>query len=218
MIDFIINNILEFLLNIFKEPRIVVVLISILPIVEARGAIPIAISYGLNPLEGWLYAFIGSSLITPILLLVLLPFIKWLSKTKLFAKAGNYIYNKFESKSKGIKGANGIISNELSAAEKQKIDRKKMLGVFIFVAIPLPLTGVWTGSAVASILQLKFPKALISIICGNLVASGIITLLCVFFEKYINWIILALAIVAIVTVILLIIKIIISKPKVKENK
>lgn len=196
------NAIFDALLKVFKYEEIVVALVSVIPIVEARLAIPIAIRYGISAPYGWLLAFLGSSLIVPLLLLVLIPFIKWLSKTKLFAKVGQTVYEKFEKKSQGLTAENG----------EKKSDFKKMLGVFLFVALPLPLTGVWTGSAVASIIKLKYPKAVAAVIVGNLVASGIITLLCVFFEKYIDYIILALTIIAVAVVVVLIIKIILHKP------
>lgn len=195
----IADIIFDALLKVFKYKEIVVALISILPIVEARLAIPIALRYGIHPAFGWLLSFAGSSAIVPLLLLVLIPFIKWLSSTKLFKKVGETIYEKFEKKSRSVQG--GVS------------DFKKMLSVFLFVAIPLPLTGVWTGSAVASIIGLKLPKATAAVVAGNLVASGIITLLCVFLEKYIDWIILALTVIAIAVVIVLIIKIILHKPK-----
>lgn len=187
------------LLYVFQNPRVVVLIIAILPIVEARLAIPIAIGYGLSGWESWLWSFLGSSAIVPILLLVLMPFIRWLSKTKFFRKVGLVLTEKFEKKAAGVN-------------DEKKSDWKKMLGVFVFVAIPMPLTGVWTGSAVASIAKLPYPKALLSVIAGNLVASAIVTLLSVFLEKYVNWIILAISLIAIVVVIILIVKIILHKP------
>ena len=147
----------------------------------------------------------------PLLLLALIPFVKWLAKTKLFHRLGEVIYEKFESKSKSVGDGGG--EEAVSPEAKRKSDLKKMLGVFVFVAIPLPLTGVWTGSAVASIVKLPYGKAVASVIGGNLVASLIILLLCRFFNAYINYIILALAIIAIVVVIALIVKVIIHKPK-----
>ena len=86
MVDALINAILEFLQSVFVIPQIVVTLIAILPIVEARMAIPIAMEYGFSPLESWGYSFVGSTLIAPLLLLILIPFIKWLASTKLFKK------------------------------------------------------------------------------------------------------------------------------------
>lgn len=210
MTDKIIQAVLDFLNRVFVYPEIVTTIIAILPIVEARLAIPIGLGLGMGYVKSWAFAFIGSSLIVPLLLLALIPFVKWLAKTKLFHRLGEVIYEKFESKSKSVDGGG---EEAVSPEAKRKSDLKKMLGVFVFVAIPLPLTGVWTGSAVASIVKLPYGKAVASVIGGNLVASLIILLLCRFFNAYINYIILALAIIAIVVVIALIVKVIIHKPK-----
>lgn len=206
--DAIVNAILNFFLRVFHYEEIVVALISILPIVEARLAIPIAIEYGLGYFKSWGLSFLGTSLIVPLLLLVLIPFIKWLAKTKLFRKIGSALYDKFVQKSESI-----VKNDDETKKKKLSADAKKMIGVFLFVAIPLPLTGVWTGCAVASILGLKYLKSLVSVVGGNLVASLIILLLCRFFEPYIDYIITALAIIALIVVIVLIVKIILHKPK-----
>ena len=211
MTDKIIQTVLDFLNRVFVYPEIVTTLIAILPIVEARLAIPIGLGLGMGYIKSWLFAFVGSSLIVPLLLLVLIPFVKWLAKTKLFHKLGEVVYEKFESKSKSVGEADE--DGEVPPEIRRKRDLKKMLGVFVFVAIPLPLTGVWTGSAVASIVKLPYGKAVASVIAGNLVASLIILLLCRFFNAYINYIILVLALIAIVVVLVLIVKVIVHKPK-----
>ena len=208
MIDKLINVILDFLIRIFVHPEIVTTLIAIVPIVEARLAIPIGIEYGLGYFQSWLFSFLGSSLICPILLLILIPFIKWLATTKLFRKLGSALYDKFETKSKTI---NTDSTSRLSA------ENKKMLGVFLFVAIPLPLTGVWSGCAVASILGLRYYKSVIAVISGNLTASAIILLLCRFFQPYIDYIITAFGVIAIIIVVILIVKIIRHKPQQNES-
>ena len=215
MTDKIIQTVLDFLSRVFVYPEIVTTLIAILPIVEARLAIPIGLGLGMGYIKSWLFAFVGSSLIVPLLLLVLIPFVKWLAKTKLFHKLGEVVYEKFESKSKSVGEADE--DGEVPPEIRRKRDLKKMLGVFVFVAIPLPLTGVWTGSAVASIVKLPYGKAVASVIAGNLVASLIILLLCRFFNAYINYIILALALIAIVVVLVLIVKVIVHKPKNAET-
>lgn len=209
MFDGIIEATQDFLLKAFGDPRVVVVLIAILPIVEARLAIPIAVGYGLSYFESWAWSFIGSSLIVPILLLVLIPFIRWLSRTRLFKKIGTVLYEKFEKKAAGVGETEQ--SGDGEHPPKKNNEWKKMLGVFAFVAIPLPLTGVWTGSAVASILKLKYPKAVLSVIAGNLTASGFIILLTVFFSKYVNYIIAGFTVIALIVVIVLVLKIILHK-------
>lgn len=214
MIDALINSILELLIKLFVYPEIVVVLVAILPIVEARMAVPIALGYGLGFFKSWLFAFLGSSLIAPLLLLVLIPFIKWLAKTRLFRRLGSFLYDKFEKKSREVKTGDIVAHDEASA---KKLERKKMLGVFIFVAIPLPLTGIWTGCAVASILGMKYRNALVSVVAGNMVASLIILLLCALFEPYVNIITTVLGIIAIAVVIVLIVKLLLHKPDDKQE-
>lgn len=204
MTDQIIQTVLTWLEKIFVSRELVVTLIAVLPIVEARMAIPIAFGYGMNPFKGWLFSFLGSSLTAPILLLVLIPLVKWLSTTKIFKKLGETLYEKFESKAKSVK-------TDETEQNVKKRNLKKAIGVFAFVAIPLPLTGVWTGSAVASVLKLPYPLALAAVVLGNAVASAIILLLCVFFEAYVDLIILVLAVIAIVVVVVLIVKVALHK-------
>ena len=199
-----------------------VILLSIIPIAEARFAIPFGMSagMGLSPLEAFGYAFLGSSLIAPILLIVFIPIINALSRTKLFSKLGKFLYDKFEKKSRSLKDSQQAEQNTAEVGGKNKkfavtkSDVKKMGGVALFVAVPLPLTGVWTGSAVASILKIGFVKSLIGVIAGNAVACGIITYL---FKDYVTWITLAFFIIAVLVVLFLIIKLIIYKPSDAQN-
>ncbi len=202
-----------------------VILLSIIPIAEARFAIPFGMSagMGLSPLEAFGYAFLGSSLIAPILLIVFIPIINALSRTKLFSKLGKFLYDKFEKKSRSLKDSQQVEQNPAEVGGKNKkfavtkSDVKKMGGVALFVAVPLPLTGVWTGSAVASILKIGFVKSLIGVIAGNAVACGIITLITYLFKDYVTWITLAFFIIAVLVVLFLIIKLIIYKPSDAQN-
>ncbi len=198
-----------------------VFLLSMIPIAEARFAIPFGISMGLSPFEAFGWAFLGTSIITPILLLILIPIINALSKTKVFSKLGKFLYEKFEKKSEALKdkntdGTSADVSQNAEGGKKRpltKSDMKKMGGVALFVAVPIPLTGVWTGSAVASIVKIGFVKGLIGVIAGNAVACGIITLLCWLFAPYVNYITLAFFIIAVAVVLALVIKLIVFKPK-----
>lgn len=189
-----------------------VLLLSLIPVAEARFAIPFGMSMGLSPLEAFGWAFLGSSLIAPILLIVFIPTINALAKTKAFAKLGKFLYDKFEKKSESLK-----VEQEQPQQSKHKLltksDLKKMGGVAAFVAVPLPLTGVWTGSAVASIVKIEFVKSLIGVIFGNAVACGIITLISFLFAAYVDQITLAFFIIALAVVAFIIIKFILYKPK-----
>ncbi|MBO5223752.1 MAG: small multi-drug export protein [Clostridia bacterium] len=203
--DEIISIIQNFLSDVFVHPQIVIVLIAILPIVEARLAIPMAFGYGLPWYECWLWGFLGSSVIAPLLLLILIPFIKWLSTTKLFKRIGDALYSKFEDKSKQI--------------DEKASNAKKFWGLVFFVGIPLPLTGAWTGCAVASILKMKYSHALGAVILGNFIASSIMTLLCAFLpQTVINYIITAIGIIALIVVVVLIVKIATYKKKTQTEE
>lgn len=195
-----------------------VMLLAMIPIAEARFAIPFGMTIGLSPGEAFLYAFLGSSLIAPILLLVLMPIINALSKTKFFSKIGKFLYDRFEKKSRSL-GESITDDGDITARKRFKItksDLKKMGGTAGFVAIPLPLTGVWTGSAVASILKIGFIKGLIGVIVGNAAACGIITLITFLFSGYELYITLAFAAIALIIVIVLVIKLIVYKPQTEK--
>ena len=186
-------------------PWIAVAVLAALPIVEARLAVPMALSCGMGRLQSFVTAFLGSSLPAPLLLLALIPFIRWLAKTKVFKRLGETVYDKFVQKSKKV--------------DENASDLKKMLALFLFVAIPLPLTGVWTGCAVASIIGLKYHKALVSVLAGNAVACGILTLLCSLLpNKVIDIIMVAVALIAVAVVVILLVKAFCGKKKSKANE
>ncbi|MCH5162931.1 MAG: small multi-drug export protein [Clostridiales bacterium] len=196
--------------------ELTVFLLSMIPIAEARFAIPFGITMGMNPFEAFGWAFLGTTVITPLLLLILIPIINALSRTKFFSKIGKFLYDKFEKKSKSITESDNQDGQNVGATHKKKLSKKeleKMGGTALFVAVPIPLTGVWTGSAVASIVKLGFLKGLISVAVGNAVACSIITLICWAFAEYVTYITIAFAVIAICVVIFLIVKLILYKPK-----
>ena len=177
------------------------ILIAMLPIIELRGAIPFAVNeklwtiYTMSTWEAFAWSFLGSSMVVPIIALIFLPLINWLKKTKWFGKLATAIENKVKSKTTNIE------NSEVKSKRFSKSYWKKMLAVFVFVAIPLPLTGVWTGTCIAVFIGLDYVSTCISVILGNLTAGLIITLILVFFPWLNNWlfpIFLALVVVVIV--------------------
>ena len=182
----------EFLHNLFvtifnDNIILATVLISMLPVIELRGAIPFATNTGfwsslaLNQWEAFGWSFLGSSAIVPLIALIFLPIINCLKRTKLFNKLALAIENRVKSKTANIENA------------QEKSDRfsksywKKFLAVFIFVAIPLPFTGVWTGTCVAVFIGLDYISTCLSVIFGNLIAGLLITLILEFFPWLNNW-------------------------------
>lgn len=139
---------------------LIVFLISMVPLVELRGAIPVAVAMNLG-LPEWLVliiAIIGNILPVPFIYFFARKVLEWGSKKKWepFKKFCNFCIKKGEK-----------------AGEKllKKAKAGVYFALFLFVAIPIPGTGAWTGTLAASILKLDFKKAVISISAGVLVAG-----------------------------------------------
>ena len=140
---------------------LIVFLISMIPLVELRGAIPVAVGMDLG-LPEWLVlivAIIGNTLPVPIIYLFARKVLEWGSKAKWkpFKKICDFCLKK------GEKGGEKL----LEKAGKHGT----FFALFLFVAIPLPGTGAWTGTLAASILKLDFKRTIIAIIAGILVAG-----------------------------------------------
>ncbi len=139
---------------------LMVFLTSMLPIWELKGAIPMGIGLGIPAWEAYFLALLGSSIPVIFIIIFIERIIIWMSKSKvsLFNKVANWILKKVDK-------------------HKSKIDKYGYFAVFLFVAIPLPGTGVWTGSLLASMLSLSPKKAIPIIIIGNAIAGLIMMLL-----------------------------------------
>lgn len=197
---------LNFFLKITDNAKIITLFLSMFPLIELKGAIPVGVGLGLNTVTSALIAYAGSSLIVIPLFFLLIPIFNLLKKIKFIKKLVEKIEGVFERKAEELaKKANGEAENK----------RKKMLiwGLFVFVAIPLPMTGVWTGTAIAVFLNVKFKDGFLPLVFGNLVAGTIITLLTLLFKQYVDTIIDVVFVLAIVLLIVTILKIVLSKPK-----
>ena len=137
-----------------------VILCSMIPIIELRGAIPLGMALDLPWWQSYIYAVIGNMLPIPFILLFITKIIGWMSrcKVKFFNKIGNWLAGKAEK-------------------NREKIEKYSFWGVCLFVAVPLPVTGAWTGSLVAAVIGMKFWKALLSCFIGVLIAGAVVTLI-----------------------------------------
>jgi len=147
----------EELLSLDLSNVLAVLAIAASPISELRGAIPIAIAGFHFP---WYYAFllaiIGNLLPVPFILLFLDAVSRLLSKIGIFKRILEWLFER--TKRRG-----------------RIIERYERIGLTLFVAIPLPVTGAWTGSLVAVLFGLRFKHALLSIFIGVLIAGIIVT-------------------------------------------
>lgn len=211
----------EFLHNIFasvfnNNVILATILISILPVIEIRGAVPFATNPGfwaehvLTNWEAYGWSLLGSSLIVPILALLFLPLIRLLKKVKIFRNLANAVENRVKSKASGIEGA------EEKSELFSKAYWKKFLAVFIFVAIPLPLTGVWTGTCVAVFIGLDYVSTCISVIGGNIIAGLLITLILQFFPVLNSYLFYIFIVLVLLVIVYELIKHIIKKKKANQ--
>jgi len=152
----------EQLISLELSNVLAVLAIAASPISELRGAIPVAIGAFHFP---WYYAFplavIGNLLPVPFILLLLNFVSRLLSKVSFLDQLLNRLFEQTERRGKLIK-------------------RYERIGLALFVAIPLPMTGAWTGSLVAVLFGLKFRFAFLSIFIGVLVSGVIVTCVTLF--------------------------------------
>ena len=194
----LVQSALTLLTSTIVSDEVLIFLVSILPITEARLAVPMAFSLKMPALKAWLITVLGSVVLAPILLAFLLPVVRFLLNSKVFKRLAQSLLIRFEDKAKAL--------------GNRDTEMKKFVSVMLFVAIPLPLTGVWTGCAIASILKMRFKTAFCAVSIGGIIASGIMTMLCsLFSETVINYIITAIALIALATIFFLIFKAVMSK-------
>lgn len=144
-------------------------IISAAPLIEQRGAIPVGIlTYNINPFVVFIVSYLGSLFPVPFILLLFNTIFEWMKRYKVFNIVNGYIERKLN------KGS-------------EKIEKYKELGLLILVAIPLPTTGLWTGSAVAAFLKIDFKKSIIYIALGGLISAVLITILSIVFPKALGY-------------------------------
>lgn len=134
--------------------EISVFFVSMLPLVEIRGAVPVGMASGLGVWQTLLFAIAGNFLPIPFILLFMRPVLTWMKKTRFFKPVATFLERKTEK-------------------NKDKVMKYSAFGLFVFVAVPLPGTGAWTGALAASLLDMRFKYALPSIL-GGIIGAGLI--------------------------------------------
>ena len=138
--------------HISKE--LIIFIISMIPILELRGGLLAASLLKVSAAKAIPICIMGNIIPIPFILLFIRQIFKWMKKTKLF---------------RGL-----IIKMENRAMGKSdQIKRYEFLGLLLFVGIPLPGTGAWTGALIASLLEVDIKKSSIAILCGLFMASAI---------------------------------------------
>ena len=134
--------------------EVIIFIISMIPILELRGGLLAASLLKIPAVKAIPICIAGNIIPIPFILLFIRQIFKWLKKTKLFRG----LIVKLENRAMG---------------KSDQIKRYEFLGLLLFVGIPLPGTGAWTGSLIASLLEVDIKKSSIAIFCGLVMATVI---------------------------------------------
>ena len=143
---------------------LIVFFVSMVPLIELRGAIPYAVAFNLPLLQSYIIAIVGNMLPVPVIFFFARKVLEWGKDVsfKLFAKFCRFCIEK------GEKGKQALLSKSKNGI---------YVALFLFVGIPLPGTGAWTGTLAASFLDLDFKKSVLAVMCGVVLAGIIMGLL-----------------------------------------
>lgn len=132
-------------------------LISMVPVVELRGAIPYGVANGLAPWFACILSIIGNMLPVPFILLFIRKILHWMKR---YPKLGK-IALRLEARASNKSG---------------RVRKSELVGLCILVAVPLPGTGAWTGALVAALMEMRMKRALPIILLGVVIAGLVVTL------------------------------------------
>jgi uncharacterized membrane protein len=152
-----LDLILQYLAQLPKD--YVVIIVGALPISELRGAIPLGLSFGMPLVKVFWLAVLGNCIIVAPALVLFEPVTGVLRKFKIWSRFFDWVFERTKKNSDAIQ-------------------KYEALGLAIFVAIPLPMTGAWSGVIAASLFKIRFRYAFIAIVAGVFCAGLIVAALC----------------------------------------
>ncbi|MCQ2513496.1 MAG: small multi-drug export protein [Ruminococcus sp.] len=135
---------------------LIIFLISMVPIVELRGAIPVAVANNLNIFVSYIICIVGNMIPVPFIYLFARKILVWGSDKKVIGRFFKFCLEK------GEKGGKKL---------EEKAGRGLFFALLLFVGIPLPGTGAWTGTLAASILDMGFKRSVLAVMLGVLLAG-----------------------------------------------
>ena len=131
-------------------------LLSMVPIIELRGAIPLGAALGLPWYVNYIVCVIGNFLPVPFILLFIRAILNWMKKVPKLDKIALWL-------------------EERAAKKSDKVSKYATIGLMLFVAIPAPGTGAWTGSLIAALMEMRLKHSLLSALCGVLIAGAVVS-------------------------------------------
>ena len=141
---------------------LMIFLVSMVPLIELRGAVPIAVGMNLPLLPSYSICILGNMLPVPIIFFFARKVLEWGADKPVIGKFFTFCLEK------GHKGGQKL---------QEKAGRGLFVALLLFVGIPLPGTGAWTGTLAASLLDMDFKSSVIAVMCGVVLAGVIMGLL-----------------------------------------
>ena len=135
---------------------LIIFLISMVPLIELRGAIPVSQAMQLPVIPSYIICILGNMLPVPIIYLFARKFLEWGQNKKIIGGICRFFLEK---------------GTKAGAKLQEKAGRRIFLALLLFVGIPLPGTGAWTGTLAASFLNMKFKQTVIAVMLGVLLAG-----------------------------------------------
>lgn len=136
---------------------LVTFVVSMVPVIELRGAIPIGVGLGMKPLAAAAVAVVGNMVPVPLIILFIRYVFDWMKRRG------------------GFLGKVAMKLEKLGSNKSSALQKGEFFGLLILVAIPLPGTGAWTGALVASMLDMRMKNALPAISLGVVIAGVVVT-------------------------------------------
>ncbi len=140
---------------------LIIFFISMVPLIELRGAIPYAVGFGLPLVPSYIICILGNMLPVPFIFLFARKVLEWGADKPVIGKFFTFCLEK------GHKGGVKL---------QQKAGRGLFAALLLFVGIPLPGTGAWTGTLAASLLDMDFKSSVLAVLCGVVLAGVIMGL------------------------------------------
>ena len=141
---------------------LIIFLVSMVPLIELRGAVPIAVGMNLPLLPSYIVCILGNMLPVPFIFFFARKVLEWGADKPVIGKFFTFCLEK------GHKGGKKL---------QEKAGRGLFVALLLFVGIPLPGTGAWTGALIASLLRIRFQKAFVAIFLGIIIATVIMSVL-----------------------------------------
>ncbi len=161
MVETIVNTVLNIFSGLEVIPfgkELLVFIISLMPILELRGGLIAAALLDVNPIVSYIVSIIGNILPVPFILWFINSILNWMRNSSHFSKIANWLDEKVNK-------------------HKSQIEKYGFWGLVLFVGIPLPGTGAWTGCLIAAVLNMNKKKAFLAAMIGILMASIIMMIL-----------------------------------------